>query len=283
MGKIIAVANQKGGVGKSTTVVNLAAYFGSVGKKVLCVDIDSQGNTTSGFGIRKKTVEISSYEVLIGKASVQEAIINTGFQNVSIVPSTSALAGGEIEIVQLENRLNRLKMQLLTCKLDFDYIFIDCPPSLSLITLNGLIAADSVIIPLQCEFYSLEGLSQLNETIKSVQMKYNSSLDIEGILFTMFDPRLNVTLQVVKEVKKHFPDKVFETTIPRNVRISEAPSYGKPVMYYDKNSKGALAYELLACEILGEGYAPQKKKKTKIKTKKVPEPTKKKKKGLFGR
>lgn len=250
MGKVIAVANQKGGVGKSTTVVNLAAYLGSRGKKVLCIDVDAQGNTTSGYGIKKKSVKSTVYEVLMGKTRIQEAIIETVFKNVSVVSSTSDLAGADIELVDLDNRSNRLKMQVLTCKMDYDYIFIDCPPSLSLLTLNALCAADTVLIPLQCEFYSLEGLSQLVETIRLVRQRYNPTLDIEGILFTMFDGRLNLTQQVVSEVKKHFPKKMYKTVIPRNVRLSEAPSFGKPVMYYDKSSKGAEAYEELGKEFL---------------------------------
>lgn len=260
MTKVFAVANQKGGVGKSATTVNLSAFIGSKGKKVLCIDADAQGNTTSGLGIRKKSVVHSSYDLLIGSCSPQEAIIKTDFDNLSIIPSVSDLAGGEIEMISLENRLNRLKMQILKCRQDFDYIFIDCPPSLSIITLNALNACDSVIIPMQCEFYSLEGLAQLTETIKHIRINSNPHLSIEGILFTMFDPRLNITIQVVSEVQKYFPDKIFQTTIPRNIRISEAPSHGMPVMYYDKNSRGAEAYARLGCEILGIKYtAPQKK------------------------
>lgn len=250
MGKVIAVANQKGGVGKSTTVVNLSAYLGSVGKKVLCIDMDAQGNTTSGFGIKKKSTVHTVYDVLMGQCRIQDAIIRTAFDNVSVISSTADLAGGEIELVELDNRANRLKMQVLTCKLDYDYVFIDCPPSLSLLTLNGLCASDTVLIPLQCEFYSLEGLSQLVETIRLVRQRYNPTIDIEGILFTMFDGRLNLTNQVVGEVKKHFPKKMFKTVIPRNVRLSEAPSFGKPVMYYDRTSRGAEAYEELGKEFL---------------------------------
>ena len=261
MGKIIAVANQKGGVGKTTTVINIAAYLGSRDFKVLCVDSDPQGNTTTGFGIKKKSVSASTYDVITGKTRVQDAIIPTEFQNVSIVPATEALAGCEIELAEYENRVNRLKMQLLTCKDDFDYIFIDCPPALGTITINGLVTCDSVIVPMLAEFYALEGLSQLVNTIKIVKNNYNPALEIEGILFTMFDGRLNVANDVVAEVEKYFPDKVFKTKIPRNVRISEAPSHGKPVMYYDKTSKGSESYELVCHEILDEPLELPKKKK----------------------
>ena len=261
MGKIIAVANQKGGVGKTTTVINIAAYLGSRDFKVLCVDADPQGNTTTGIGIKKKSVSASTYDVITGKARIQEATVQTEFQNVSIVPATEALAGCEIELAEYENRVNRLKMQILTCKDDFDYIFIDCPPALGTITINGLVACDSVMVPMLAEFYALEGLSQLVNTIKIVKNNYNPALEIEGILFTMFDGRLNVANDVVAEVEKYFPDKVFKTKVPRNVRISEAPSHGKPVMYYDKASKGSESYELVCHEMLGEPLELPKKKK----------------------
>ncbi len=261
MGKVLAVANQKGGVGKSTTVVNLGAYLGSRDKTVLCIDADAQGNTTTGFGVKKRSVEGSSYDVLIGNMKIEDAIMRTHCKNVSLVPATADLAGADIELIELENRMNRLKMQILTCRLNYDYILIDCPPSLSLITVNGLVACDRIIVPMQAEFYALEGLSQLVETIKIVKNKYNPSLDIEGILFTMFDPRLNASNQVVSEVEKFFPGKVFKTKIPRNVRISEAPSYGQPVMYYDKSSRGAEEYANLGREILGEEIEKIKEKK----------------------
>lgn len=262
MGKIIAVANQKGGVGKSTTVVNLSAYLGSRGYKVLCVDFDPQGNSTTGFGIKKRNVEISSYNLIVGKNRVNEAVIVTEFQNVSVIPATETLAGAEMELINMENRVNRLKMQLLTVKNDYNYILIDCPPALGSLTINALVAADSIIVPMLAEFYALEGLSQLVNTIKIVKSNHNPSLDIEGILFTMFDGRLNVANDVVAEVEKYFPNKVFQTKIPRNVRISEAPSHGKPVMYYDKTSKGTDAFTLLGLEILGEPLElPQKKRR----------------------
>ncbi len=262
MGKIIAVANQKGGVGKSTTVVNLAAYLGSRDKKVLCIDSDAQGNATTSFGIKKRGVEISTYSIIVGKARIQDAIISTEFKNVSVIPATEDLAGVEIELINMENRVNRLKMQLLAIKDDYDYILIDCPPALGSLTINALVASDSIIVPMLAEFFALEGLSQLVNTIKIVKNNYNPALDIEGILFTMFDGRLNVANDVVAEVEKYFPNKVFQTKIPRNVRISEAPSHGKPVMYYDKTSKGTDAYTLLGLELLGEPTVlPQKKRR----------------------
>lgn len=262
MGKIIAVANQKGGVGKSTTVVNVAAYLGSRGKKVLCIDSDPQGNATTGFGIRKKSANVNTYHLIIGKTRVQDALIKTEFDNVEIIPATEALAGVEIELLNMENRVNRLKMKLLSVKDDYDYIFIDCPPALGSLTINALVSSDAVIVPMLAEFFALEGLSQLVNTIKIVKTNYNPSLEIEGILFTMFDGRLNVANDVVAEVEKYFPNKVFQTKIPRNVRISEAPSHGKPVMYYDKASKGTEAYTLLGLEILGEPLElPQKKRR----------------------
>lgn len=262
MGKTISVANQKGGVGKSTTVVNIAAFLGSRGKKVLCVDLDPQGNATTGFGIKKRTVDVTSYNVLIGKNRINEAVIVTEFENVSVIPATETLAGAELELINMENRVNRLKMQLLSIKENYDFVLIDCPPALGSLTINALVASDSIIVPMLAEFYALEGLSQLVNSIKIVKNNYNPSLDIEGILFTMFDGRLNVANDVVAEVEKYFPNKVFKTKIPRNVRISEAPSHGKPVMYYDKSSKGTESYTLLGLELLGEPLElPQKKRR----------------------
>lgn len=261
MSHVYAIANQKGGVGKTTTVVNLAAYFGSRGKKVLCIDIDPQGNTTTGFGIKKSTLSFSSYHVLNGSANITDAILETKFENVSLLPAKDDLAGIELELSRMDNRTNRLKLQLLTCKLEYDYVFIDCPPALGLLTLNGLSASDSIIIPMLAEFYALEGLSQLMNTIRAVRTNLNPSLEIEGILFVMFDQRLNVSRQVENEVQKYFPNKIFKTKIPRNVRLSEAPSYGMPVMYYDKYSKGAEAYADLGKELLGEQVSVKKERR----------------------
>lgn len=250
MAKIVAVANQKGGVGKTTTAVNLAAALGAKGKKILLVDSDPQGNSTSGYGINKREVEKTSYDILTGTCSAKEAIIETKFKGVSLIPSGMDLAGAEIELAELDKRESRLKNALALAAGDYDFIIIDCPPSLGLITLNCLCASQTVLVPIQCEFYALEGLSQLISTIRTVKRMYNPYIDIEGILLTMFDSRLNLTQQVVDEVKKCFPKKVYSTFIPRNVRLSEAPSYGEPVMYYDKSSKGAKAYAKLAEEFL---------------------------------
>ncbi|MCR5807457.1 MAG: ParA family protein [Oscillospiraceae bacterium] len=266
--KIIAIANQKGGVGKSTTVVNLAASLGVRERRVLVVDMDPQGNCTSGFGISKKGLSVSTYDVLMGREKIEDAIMQTGFPNVSLICATLSLAGAEVELTSEDDRANRLKMQLLGIKNDYDYILIDCPPSLSLLTINSLVAADGVLIPLQCEFYSLEGLSQLVESVRRIKQHYNPQLDVEGILFTMADSRLNLTNQVVAEVKKHFPDKVFKTVIPRNVKLSEAPSFGKPIIFYDKFSKGADSYEKLSEELLrnhGEKKVKGNKKLYKLK------------------
>jgi chromosome partitioning protein len=249
MGKIVSIFNQKGGVGKTTTAVNLAAGLGLAGKKVLLVDVDPQGNTTSGFGINKQKT-LSSYEVLIGAASADNAIIATEYKNVSVIPSKSDLAGAEIELTELDRRESRLKTALLPLRERYDFIFIDCPPSLGLISINALNASDSVLVPIQCEFYAMEGLSQLMATIRQVKRAYNPMLELEGVVLTMFDGRLNLTQQVVGEIKKYFAKKLYSTAIPRTVRLSEAPSFGMPIQYFDKRSKGADAYNKLAKEFL---------------------------------
>ena len=250
MGKIIAIVNQKGGVGKTTTAVNLSAAIGAKGKKVLLVDVDPQGNTTSGFGINKREIEVSTYDLLIGQATVKDIIRDSGFENVDIMPSNMNLAGAELEMVEIEKRETRMKSELSQVRGEYDFIFIDCPPSLGLITLNALTAADTVLVPIQCEYFALEGLSQLMATIRQVKRLYNPQIELEGVLMTMFDGRLNLTHQVVKEVKRFFPKQVFSSAIPRSVRLSEAPSFGKPILYYDKSSKGAIAYNDLADEMI---------------------------------
>lgn len=250
MGKIIAMVNQKGGVGKTTTAVNLTAALGSKGYRVLLVDIDPQGNSTSGFGINKRELTASSYDILVNQTPAEEVILSTPFENVFVLPSNMDLAGAELELVALDKRETRLKNALAKAKNDFDFIFFDCPPSLGLITLNALTAANSIFVPIQCEYYALEGMSQLVTTVRTVKRLYNPYIEMEGVLLTMYDGRLNLTQQVVAEVKRCFPKKVYSTVIPRNVRLSEAPSYGQPIIYYDKTSRGAEAYLALAEEFI---------------------------------
>lgn len=250
MGKIIAFANQKGGVGKTTSAVNIAASVGILGKSVLLIDLDPQGNTTSGVGINKKNLKSTSYELLIDEIDAAQAVAETEFKNLSVIPSNISLAGAEFDLYQLDNREYRLKKQLETVKDNYDYIFIDCPPSLGMITVNALAAADAVIIPMQCEYYALEGLSQLMITIRKIKQLYNPDLEICGILITMFNGRLILTMQVISELKKYYADKLFKTPVSRNVKLSEAPSFGKPVYYHDKSSKGANEYLEVAKELL---------------------------------
>ncbi len=250
MGKTVAVVNQKGGVGKTTTVVNLAAALGKLNKKILLVDADPQGNSTSGYGINKREVAVSSYEVLIGANKAEIAIRSTTFKNVDIMPANMDLAGAEVELISMPHRESNLKNALSLIKDNYDYILIDCPPSLGLITINALVAADTLLVPVQCEYYAMEGLSQLLSSVRQVKRLYNEGLELEGVLLTMFDGRLNLTAQVVAELKKFFANKLYKTTIPRGVRLSEAPSYGMPIQYYDKRSKGAKAYDDLGKEFL---------------------------------
>lgn len=243
MGKSIAIFNQKGGVGKTTTNINLGACLANKGKKVLIIDIDPQGNTTSGLGVTKKGLENTTYELLVEPGyETEKAIIHTGIENLDMVPASVDLAGAEIELVQLPGREKMLKAALDRVKDKYDYIFIDCPPSLGLLTINSLAAVDSVLIPIQCEFYALEGVSQLMGTVELVKKNINPGLEIEGVILSMFDGRTNLSIQVVQEVKKYFGNKVFSTVIPRNVRLAEAPSFGMPITEYDPQSKGAMAY-----------------------------------------
>lgn len=250
MGKVIAIANQKGGVGKTTTSVNLSASLSKLGKKVLLVDVDPQGNTTSGIGINKADVQYCIYDVLINDIPLRDAIIRTESEGLDVIPATIQLAGAEIELVPTISREVRLKRALHHIRELYDYVIVDCPPSLGILTINSLTAADSVLIPIQCEYYALEGLSQLLNTIRLVQKHLNTELKIEGVLLTMFDARTNLGIQVVEEVKKYFQDKVYSTIIPRNVRLSEAPSYGQSIIAYDVKSKGAEVYLDLAKEVV---------------------------------
>lgn len=251
MGKIIAIANQKGGVGKTTTSINLAAALAAKGKKILVIDTDPQGNTTSGFGVEKNDLERTIYELMLSECSVKECIINDVIPNVSLIPSNVNLAATEIELIGVDRKEFILKREVEWVKESYDYIMIDCPPSLNFLTINSMTTADSVLVPIQCEYYALEGLSQLIHTINLVKERLNPDLDMEGVVFTMYDSRTNLSLQVVENVRSHLNQRIFSTVIPRNIRLAEAPSYGKPINLYDAKSAGAEAYMSLAEEIIG--------------------------------
>ncbi len=253
MGRVIAVANQKGGVGKTTTVINLAAYLADTGQRVLAVDIDPQGNTTTGLGIDKSLVDISIYDVLLDDRPFSEALLPTDIVGLHLLPATLDLAGADVELSQMAERERLLDHQIQEIRDRYDYIFIDCPPSLGLLTINALTAADAVMIPMQCEFFALEGLSQLLSTIELVKERLNSRLKLEGVLLTMYDARTNLAAQVAEEVRHHFSQKVYSAVIPRTVRLSEAPSHGQPILRYDPRSKGADGYQKLAQEVMQHG------------------------------
>ena len=250
MAKTIAIFNQKGGVGKTTTNINLCSYLASWGKKILTIDIDPQGNTTSGIGMDKKNIKLSVYDVIIGDVEAKKAVLKTPIENLYIIPSTVELAGAEIELTEVDKREIKLREALKSLDDEYDFIFIDCPPSLGLLTVNALAAVDSVIIPIQCEFYALEGVGQLIKTIQLIKKGLNPSLEIQGVVLCMFDGRTNLSTAVVDEVKKFFKGKVYNTMIPRNIRLAESPSYGQPIMVYDPKCKGAEAYEELAREFI---------------------------------
>ena len=250
MGKIIAIANQKGGVGKTTTSINLSAALAAKGKNVLVIDTDPQGNTTSGFGIEKNELENTIYELMLGECSIKECILNDVIPGISIIPSNVNLAAAEIELIGVDRKEFILKREIEWIKESYDYIMIDCPPSLNMLTINSMTTADSVLVPIQCEYYALEGLSQLIHTINLVKERLNPDLDIEGVVFTMYDSRTNLSIQVVENVKDHLNQKIFKTVIPRNIRLAEAPSYGMPINLYDVKSAGAEAYLSLADEII---------------------------------
>ena len=250
MGRIIAIANQKGGVGKTTTSINLSASLAAKGKKVLVIDTDPQGNTTSGFGIEKNELENTIYELILGECSIRDCIISNIIKNVSVVPSNVNLAAAEIELIGVDKKEYILKNEVDYVKDDYDFIIIDCPPSLNMLTINSMTTADSVLVPIQCEYYALEGLSQLIHTINLVKERLNPDLRIDGVVFTMYDSRTNLSMQVVENVKQNLNQKVYNTLIPRNIRLAEAPSYGMPITMYDPRSKGAKSYEKFAKEFI---------------------------------
>ena len=253
MGRIIAIANQKGGVGKTTTAINLSACLSEIGQKVLTIDIDPQGNTTSGLGVDKNAVEYSVYDLILGECSIQECIIETEIENQSLIASNVNLAGAEIELIGIEEKEYILKKAVDQVVENYDFVIIDCPPSLNMLTVNAMTTANTVLVPIQCEYYALEGLSQLIHTIELVQQRLNPNLEIEGVVFTMYDARTNLSLQVVENVKNHLKQTIYKTIIPRNVRLAEAPSHGLPINLYDSRSAGAESYRLLAQEVLHKG------------------------------
>lgn len=250
MGRIIAIANQKGGVGKTTTAINLSACIAEAGKKVLTIDLDPQGNTTSGLGLEKENIENTVYELMIGQCTVRESLSRTNIDNLSLIASDINLAGAEIELIGINEKEYILKNEIDYIREDYDYIIIDCPPSLNMLTINAMTTANTVLVPIQCEYYALEGLSQLVHTINLVQQRLNPDLEMEGVVFTMYDARTNLSLQVVDNVKKNLSTNIYKTIIPRNIRLAEAPSYGMPINLYDSKSAGAESYRLLAKEVI---------------------------------
>lgn len=253
MGRTIVIANQKGGVGKTTTAINLSASLAELGQKVMIIDMDPQGNTTSGLGVEKEELENTVYELLLGETSIENCMIKDAFENLTIVPSNINLAAAEIELIGVDEKEYILKKEVEKIKKDYDFVLIDCPPSLSMLTINSMCAADTVLVPIQCEYYALEGLTQLMHTINLVQERLNPELEIEGVVFTMYDARTNLSLQVVENVKNNLKQNIYKTIIPRNIRLAEAPSYGKPITEYDSKSTGAESYRLLAEEVIHRG------------------------------
>lgn len=251
MGRIIAIANQKGGVGKTTTAINLSACLAEAGQRVLVIDIDPQGNTTSGLGVDKENIDKTIYKVLIDEVDIEDAIIKGIFDNLDIIPSNVNLAGAEIDLIDVEEREYILKNDIAKIRQNYDFIILDCPPSLSMLTVNAMTAADTVLVPIQCEYYALEGLTQLIHTINLVKRKLNPELELEGVVFTMYDSRTNLSLQVVENVKDNLKQNIYKTIIPRNIRLAEAPSHGLPINLYDTKSSGAESYRLLAEEVIG--------------------------------
>lgn len=253
MGRIIAIANQKGGVGKTTTAINLSASLAEANQRVLTVDFDPQGNATSGLGLEKEEVEQTVYELLLGECETEECLVKQVQENLDILPSNVDLAGAEVELLEIENKESLLRNILQEIRHNYDYIIIDCPPSLSLLTINGLTAADTVLVPIQCEYYALEGLNQVLKTVNLVKKKLNPALEVEGVVFTMYDARTNLSLEVVETVKNNLNENIYKTIIPRNVRLAEAPSHGMPITQYDTRSTGAESYRLLAAEVISRG------------------------------